>query len=241
MRKYACLLVLMALGLTGCAIQSSQEYASYREEVDSWGYADYVLVTLKDLGADFVDMFSIEFSYGPGLIIDIQPTKLLQHGFGFAQVGRIGFRGRAAGFYHEVRKEGGISGLYYRSLDFTPVYGTMSLFERPRTLRDFTLRHETDRNWADIGVSLHFVFLGGGFYISPMNMVDFFADVVCLPYNIALRPIFRVGMNLNPPEIDLGNDDTLAQVAKKFNLEKAKPLKGFPPAETADSLFRVGY
>ena len=216
---------------------SSEAYAKYREEVDSWSLLDRTWITCKDFVNDFVDIFSLEVAFGPGLLADVQPTKLGEIGLGYTKTGKIGFRGRAAGFYSEDRREGGLSGLYYRDMDFAAHYGSPALFERPAGIRDFTLRHNDDRHWADIGASAHLVYLGAGAYVSPMQAVDFGLSLVSLPYNLLVRPVANLA-GFRPPEIDLADDDTVAQIRRKYNYQYVKPLDGFPPAEKIDELFR---
>ena len=221
-------------------MQSSHEYAAFRNEVDNWGWWRYFVITWKDLGADFTDIVSCEFSYGPGMLIDVQPTKLAEFGMGYGEFAKMGWRGRACGFYREERREGGVSGVYYRSLDFLPQYGNLSLFDRPRTLRDFTIRHNSDRHWSDLGLSGHLFFLGGGLYFNTMETFDFALNLVSVPYNAILRPFGNV-LGFRPPEVDLANDDTVASVRKEHELKLAEPDEGFPPAEKIDEIFRIGY
>jgi len=219
---------------------SSPEYAAYRQEVDGWGWFKYAAVSFGDLAGDLLDIFSVEVSMGPGFLYDIQYTKLGEMGGGYADYVKIGMRGRACGVYREKRREGGISGLYYRELDFYPIFGNRALYERPRGLRDFTLRHNSDRHWADLGGSIHAGLLGGGAYVSPMEAVDFGVNLLCLPYNLVLRPIGNL-CNFRPPEIDIANDGRFAQVRKKHNLRVVEAEEGFLPAEVLDELFRLGY
>jgi hypothetical protein len=222
-------------------LTSSERYAAYRQEVDSWGWPKIFLITCKDLAADAADIVSLEVSFGAGILVDVQPTKILEVGVGYADVGKVGWRDRAAGYYHEIRKEGGLSGVYYRHMDLEPVYGTSDLFhKRARTMRDFALRHNSDRHWADIGGQVHLAVMGGSAYVSPKQAVDFVVAVVSFPYNALIRPVGNL-FGFRPPEIDPADDDTVAQVRRKYGVVLVREVEEFEPAETIDELFRVGY
>ena len=127
-------------------------------------------------------------------------------------------------------------------MDMQPIYGTPPLFDerRPGRMRDFTIRHNSDRHWMDIGGNVQFMALGGNMYFSPYETVDFLIDVVAFPYNALLRPAFA-SWGFNPPEIDIDNDDTTAIAREKAELTVVNPETGFPPAELIDQLFRTGY
>jgi hypothetical protein len=237
MRKCGWLAVAFLVALSsGCAIQSSEKYAAYRQEVDR-GFFGYFGMTVKDLVLDLLDIPSAELSFGPGFLLDVQPTKILEAGAGYTDTAKMGWRKRAFGFYREVRKEGGLSMLYYRHMDLQPIHGTLPLFARERGMRDFTMRHNTDRHWTDIGLQGHAVFFGAGAYVSPFETADFAVDVIAFPYNAFLRPLFNL-MHFRPPEIDLADDDTTAEARKKHELPVVNQEEGFPPAETIDKLFR---
>ncbi len=245
MRKHAWVVIaFLAVVSTGCTtMESSAEYSAYRKAMDTAPHGGYFWMTCKDLALDFTDILSAGVSFGPGLLIDIQPTKVLEIGAGYADVATIGWRHRASGFYREIRKEGGISGLYYRHMDLEPIYGTPQLFnknERPRAMRDFTIRHNNDRHWLDIGLNFQLVAFGADVYFSPEETADFLVDVVAFPYNALLRPLFN-SWGFRPPEIDIDNDDTTAIAREKAELTVVKPETGFPPAELIDQLFRTGY
>jgi hypothetical protein len=222
-------------------LESSEKYNAYRQEVDGWGLAANTWYTCNDWLLDLTDIVSIEMSFGPGILADVQPTKIGEIGLGYADVTKVGWRKRAAGYYHEKRREGGIYRIYYRHMDLTPVYGTPDLFRRPRTLRDFSIRHNvTDRHWADVGAQAHALAIGASAYVSPKEAIDFAVSTVCLPFNLAIRPISRT-LNFNPPEIDLGEDDTRAQVRRKVGLDLYNEPEEFLPAEVLDQGMRVGY
>lgn len=243
MKKHAWVVIaFLAAVSTGCTtMESTAQYNAYRKNVDNLGFGGYFVMTCKDLVLDFTDIFSAGISFGPGMLIDVQPTKILEFGAGYADVATMGWRHRAAGHYREIRKEGGISGVYYRHMDMQPIYGTVPLFlERPRALRDFTIRHNSDRHWADIGGNFQFMAVGANIYASPHEAIDFLLDVVAFPYNAFLRPIGNV-CGFRPPEIDIVDDDTTAVAREKAELTVVNPEAGFPPTELIDQLFRTGY
>jgi len=235
-------IAFLAAVSTGCStMESTTQYHAYRKSVDRAGSSGYFAMTCRDLALDFTDILSGGISFGPGFLLDIQLTKVGEIGAGYADVATMGWRHRAAGYYREIRKEGGISGLYYRHMDMQPIYGTPPLFnERIRAMRDFTIRHNNDRHWMDIGGNFQFVALGGNLYFSPYETVDFLIDVIAFPYNALLRPTFA-SWGFNPPEIDIDNDDTTAIAREKAELTVVNPETGFPPAELIDQLFRTGY
>jgi hypothetical protein len=245
MRKHAWVVIaFLAVVATGCTtMESTTKYNAYRKTVDKLTFPQYLGMTCKDLGLDLTDILSAGISFGPGILIDVQFTKIGEIGAGYSDVATMGWYRRAAGTYREIRKEGGVSGLYYRHYDMEPIYGTPQLFDenvRPRALRDFTIRHNTDRHWADIGGNVHFMAFGANIYVSPYQAADFLVDVVAFPYNAFLRPAFN-SWGFRPPEIDIDNDDTTTLAREKAELTVVQPETGFPPAEVIDQLFRTGY
>jgi hypothetical protein len=232
--------VLVCIACVGCAVRSTQKYDAYRNVVDKWSYPTYVWVTTKDLVLDLTDIVSWEMVFGPSLLVDVQPTKVLEVGGGYADVGKHGWRNRFMGWWREKRTEGGASMLYYRSMDFEPVFGTVRMWEFPPTIRDFAIRNNVDRHWLDVGAQVNILWGGFGLYVSPSQTVDLLANLVEYPYNILLRrPLYLFG--LRPPEFDFMNDDTPAQARKDVSLKLIDPGKGMLAAEVIDETFRVPY
>lgn len=233
-------LLLACVACTGCAVRGSAKYETYREVIDSWSYPQYVAVVTQDLVLDVLDVFSVEMAFGPSFLIDICPTEALEFGVGYADVGKIGWRNRMLGFWTETRAEGGFSMLYYRKLDFTPVFGTVSMWDFPTTLRDYAIRNNQDRHWMDIGAQANILWGGFGAWVSPMQMVDLAANVVQYPYNILLRRPLNY-LNFYPPEFDFADDDIAARIRHEINLKLIEPGRGFLPAEKIDEIFQVPY
>lgn len=225
----------------GIPVVSSESYDAYRREVDSWGWGDYFLISCKDLLFDFTDILSAELSVGPGILVNIQPTKILNIGAGYGELSKVGWRKRALGFYREDTREGGISYLYFRQKRLEPIYGTPDLFvSRDRAISDFTIRHNSDRHWLDIGAEAHIIALGGSAYFSPFETVDFGISLVSFPYNAFVRPLGN-SMGFRPPEVDMARDDTMARVQDKYGLTLVRWREDLPPFEKADELFRLAY
>jgi len=243
MKKFTPLMlaaILLVCACAGCVVRSSEKYDAYRMVIDKWSYPKYAWVTTKDLILDFTDIFSWEMAFGPSFVIDIQPTKVLEFGFGYADVGKHGWRNRFAGWWTEKRVEGGFSMWYYRSLDFTPVFGTASMWDFPPAIRDFAIRNNVDRHWTDIGAQINIIWGGFGAWVSPTQTVDFLANLVEYPYNIFLRRLLNK-VNFRPPEFDFMDDDTPARIRRQLGLKLIEPGKGMYAAELIDEIFRVPY
>jgi len=241
-RFTAILLALVSAAvISGCV--SSKEYSEYRREVDSRPFLVNYADTWKDWFCDMGDVASLEFSAGQGIGVYAQPTKLANAGVIFSDVMKLGFRKRGIGFYREVRKEGGATWFYYRDLEYDPIIGTRGLFDkyqRLRSLQDFTIRHNADRHWCDVGYEFNAVFFGNSFFVSPYETFDFLASTVLMPYNLILRvPLSKAHITL--PEIDIGDDDTVAQIRREHDVELIPSHDNFPPAETLDELMDFGW
>ena len=236
--------VVAALFCAGCAsMEGSQEYVEYHEELDEISHAQYRAMATRDLVADFGDIFRGHLAVGEGIGLSVQPTELLQVGALFADTKRVGWQNRNLGVWSERRKEGGIGWNYYRDYVLSPVYGQPGHFDeyvQHRGFDDFALRHNYESHWADIGLSLHVVFVGGGFYISPKEIVDFGFALVTYPIAM-LRPQFRDRTVLPPPRVDFSDDDTPAHIRRELGLEMVPQQPGFEPAEKFNEWFRLPY
>ena len=235
--RLASVLCLAGL-LTGCVMSGS--YESYRTEADSRPFFRQQYDTCYDWFADLVDIASAELSAGEGIGLCVQPTKMATFGALFEDTLKVGWRKRGFGFYREIRKEGGLSWFYYRDTVYEPKIGTPGIFDRDALKREFIIRDNDDRHWMDIGAEGHFIFGGGGLYVSPKEALDFVGNTVTLPYNLILRPILN-WTGVRPPELDLANDDTLAQIRKEENMELIRAGNTFEPAEVLNDLMDVGY
>ena len=237
-RWLAGVIILGALASSGCT--SSGPYKSYSEEIDSWSYPKHFGITCADWVKDLADVVSVEVGAGETIGLDLQPTEILQVGFVFGDVMKLGWRNRGLGFYREVQTEGGLSWGYYRSRRFEPIIGTASLFERPRLFEGFPIRDNNEWHWADIGGEVGLVFCDASAHVSPKKALDFCVSTVMLPFNLIFRyPLTKMGMRI--PEIDLCDDDTPAEIRKKYQLELIKNPAGFEPTEVLNDLWKVPY
>jgi uncharacterized protein YceK len=240
MRVHACLaaLVLAAALLSGCS--ETRSYRSYADEVDNRTYGQTVGIVFKDWALDFVDIFGIEVGGGETIGINLQPTEFLQMGFLFSDVMKMGLRDRSCGFYRDVRKEGGLSWFYYRDMQFYPLIGTRSLFDRPRVFKGFPLRFNNEWHWLDFGGEVGLVFIQFSAHVSPKQALDFLVDTVLLPYNLGIKPgLASAGVRL--PEIDICEDDTAAEIRRKYQFELIRHPEMFEPGEVVNDMVRLPY
>ena len=231
--------VLCLTGLiSGCVM--SEKYSAYRTEVDDRPFFRQQFDTWHDWFTDLADVASAELATGEGIGFNVQPTKLFTAGLMFEDVLKVGWRKRGCGFYREVRKEGGLTWFYYRDALYEPKIGTPGIFEREPLKRGFIIRDNDDRHWMDIGMEGHLIFFGAGAFVSPKEALDFLGNTVTLPYNLFIRPMLN-WTGVRPPEFDLADDDTLAQIRRKHDLELIRAGKMFEPAEVLNELMDVGY
>ena len=231
-------LTSVVLLCAGCMM--SKNYEAYRGELDDRSFLENYADTWGDWFGDLSDVASIELSAGRGIGVNVQPTKLVQTGVLFEDVMKVGLRNRGFGFYSETRKEGGLSWAYYRDMTYDPIVGTPCLFDRERRMQDFSIRHNSDRHWCDVGAEFHAVCVGASAFVSPKQTLDFVGNTITLPYNLLLRPVVK-HMGLHPPEFDLCNDDKAAAVREKTGAKLIEEPEEFEPAETLDELMRLDY
>ena len=236
--RLAGVMVLCVMVFSGCAM--SRPYKGYSDEVDSWSYPKRFAVTWMDWGMNLVDIFSLELGAGECIGVNVQPTELLQTGFLFGDVGKLGWRNRGLGFYHEVQEEGGIGWAYYRSRRFEPILGTPSMFDRPPLFAGFPIRTSEEGHWMDIGAEVGSIFFEVSAHVSPKHVLNFGIDTLMLPVNLILRYPFRaIGIRL--PEVDLCNENTPFRVQKKYELRMIVNPNGFIPTEVLNELWEVPY
>jgi len=238
--RYAGVLVALCAVVFASGCVTSERYAAYREELDERTFLENYADTWCDWYADLGDIIGLEFSAGEGIGLNVQATKVGNAGFMFCDVMKLGYRARGFGFYREVRKEGGASWFYYRDLTFEPIVGTAPLFDREPLLQDFTIRHNSDRHWGDIGGEIHIIFGGGSAFVSPKELADFLGNTFMLPYNLLWRPsVGTLGMQL--PEFDLSDDDLSSRARRKHDVDLIRTDERFLPLETLDELMKMGY
>lgn len=228
------LLMLAVVMFAGCA--ESRTYKSYSDEVGSWSYPKKIGIAFKDWFLDGTDIASFELGTGETIGFDIQPTKVFEVGALTGDVFKFGLRERAFGFWREVRTEGGFTWFYYRDQRFEPALGTPALFERPRLFKGFPIRYNKPYHWMDIGAEVGVIFFQVGAHVSPKHALDFAFTTVMLPLNVVIKPPLDA-MGLHLPELDICDDDTAAQVRKKYDLELVNYPERFEPIETFGDVF----
>ena len=236
--RLAGVMVLSVLVFSGC--EMSRPYKNYSSEVDSWSYPKRFAITWMDWGMDLVDVFSLELGAGECIGVDVQPTEILQTGALFGDVGKLGWRNRGLGFYHEVQKEGGLGWAYYRYRRFEPILGTSSMFDRPPLFSGFPIRTNEEGHWMDVGGEVGLVFFEASAHVSPKKALNFGINTLMLPVNLILRyPFKAIGIRL--PEVDLCGLDTPTRVQKKYDLHMIGYPNGFVPTEVLNELWEVPY
>jgi len=231
--------VLSCVIVAGCA--ETQAYETYREDVASWSIPKHIGVTFKDWFFDATDIVSVEVGIGETIGFNIQPTEPLQIGFLYGDVFKFGYRDRGLGFYRDIRRELGITGMhYYRDMTIEPVTGTQGLMERPRIFKHYPLRSNEDWHYGDIGAEVGLVMVQAGAHMSPKEALDFAITTLALPWNLLVRPVLcRAGAHF--PEIDICEDDTFARLREQYGITLVKHPEGFWPAEFINDLFRTPY
>ncbi len=203
----------VVLAVTGC--KSSPSYKSYSDETEEWSWGRNVGAMLKDVGLDFVDIVQLDVGAGEGLLANVRPTKLAQIGVGYVDALKLGWNQRSLGYWRDCRTEGGVSVFYYTDADFEPVYGTRTLFDRGYKIEDWTILHNEDHHWLDLGASLHLLFLGADANLSPKEALDFVLGLLNVPFTLVPIPDL---LGIRWERIDLSNDDTRAEVRRKYDL-----------------------
>jgi hypothetical protein len=232
------LIVLGAVALSGCA--ESRAYKSYEDEINSWSYGKRFAITWKDWWMDATDIVSLDMGAGENIGVTVQPTELLQAGALFGDVMKFGYRSRGLGFYRESRSEYGFSAVYYRDMQFEPIMGTPSLFERPRAFKGFPIRFNKEWHWMDLGAEVGVVFFSTSAHVSPKEALDFAVSTLMLPVNLFVRPpLDRAGVRM--PEVDICEDDTASRLRAKYDLELIRQPEMFGPTETLNELVRTPY
>lgn len=242
MKAPAWMMVLLAGFLSvGCnTMRGSQSMEEYRAELDQVSYGRYWGMVCKDLARDFGDIFRAHVAAGEGIGLDVQATELGQAGVLFVDDMRFGWQDRSLGMWTETRKEGGLFWNYYRSYETDPIYGTETLFERPRAFKDFALRHNTENHWADLGAQGHLIFLGAGGTVSPKETLDFAIGLLNLPVAL-VRPVFPSVIGIEAPVFDYSEDNTPAQMREKHGLVVVPQAPGLEGAELLNDWWRLPY
>jgi hypothetical protein len=137
---------------------------------------------------DLCDIVDFSVGGGPGFLINAHATKLAQAGAGYSDAYHVGFRGRSAGFWHEKRKEIGVSLLYYQKIRRERITGWVESFRSDKMDLDTSAvyANAVDRGFTGIGATVH-----------VMVLVD-----------VNVRPIQALDWALGWFTIDILDDDT---------------------------------
>ena len=230
--RLAGVMALCVMVFSGCAM--SRPYKSYSDEVDSWSYPKRFAITWMDWGMDLVDIFSLEVGAGECIGVDLQPTKILQTGFLFGDVIKLGWRNRGLGFYHEVQEEGGIGWAYYRSRRFEPIMGTRRMFDRPPLFEGFPIRNNEEGHWMDIGGEVGLVFFEASAHVSPKKALNFGVNTLMLPVNLILRYPFK-GSASACRRWTCATKTRPHRVQKKYELAHDRQPRGLHSGRSAES------
>jgi hypothetical protein len=243
MRASFCVGLMLAVAVcAGCGtMKGSQAYQNYKAEMDQTypTFGSYLAMTLKDSLMDFTDIFRFHAAGGEGIGLDVQPTEPLQFGFMFTDNARMGWQKRSFGVWNETRREGGVGWAYYRSLEMEPIRGQEAMFDQPKAFKDFTLRHNSEFHWADIGFQTHLVFFGFGFYFSPKETIDFLYGLGNIPIAV-LRPGIQA-MGLDAAQLDYSEDDSPAAIRRKYGQVWIPQAEGFEPTEMLNDWMELPY
>lgn len=227
-----------AIVLSGCA--QGRAYKSYSDEVNSWSYPKTFVITWKDWALDLLDIPVLEIGAGETIGIDLQPTELLQTGFLYGDVMKVGWRQRAFGVYRQIHQEIGASWVYYRDTRLEPAIGTPSLFDRPKLFKGFPIRFNDEYHWMDIRAEVGFIFGQVNAGVSPKEALDFTLTTLQLPINLLIRwPLAKAGFDM--PDVDIMEDDTRAHIRKKYDVTLVKEPEMFEPTETLNDLIKLPY
>jgi len=214
--------LLGILALTGC--MSAPKYGDYRQEVDSWGYGKKVGIAFRDAGLDLLDIVSLEGGTGEGFLVNARLTKIAQAGAGYFDGLKCGNKGRCRGFWREKVAEGGLSVFYYKKIMTDPMWGASyskekGFFNHERyNYDDWTLLHNDDEHWGDVGVDIYALFGGVGFNFSPKETVDFVGSLINIPAAIIIDPIWEGLLGLKRADVDFADDDWRAELRRLYDL-----------------------
>jgi hypothetical protein len=213
--------VLTVAGLlSGCRVydydqvELSQQYQTVADVKRDWSYTDRLYVAAKDVCWDLLDVVSLDTSWGDGMIANVHFTRFANAGLGWFDGLRVGWDQRASGTWAERGYEYGVGPFYWKDKTKEPVYGNRILFERGYSYTGFELdKNNVDGEALDFGARLHLAYVGASVDVSPKEVVDLFASVGGFAYTLVLWP-FSAVYDLDPPEIDLSDDNELSRIRK---------------------------
>jgi len=233
---------LLASGLVGCRVydydqvELSQEYQTVADVKRDWSYTDRLYVSCKDVWWDLLDIVSLDTSWGDGLIANVHFTRFGNLGLGWFDGLRLGWNQRASGTWAERGYEYGVGPFYWKDKTKEPVYGNRVLFENSYSYTGFEIdKNNIDGETLDIGARVHLAYVGVSADVSPKEAVDFVVSVGSFAYTLVLWP-FSAIYDLDPPEIDLSDDNELSRIRKELGT-----LSGQIYQPTSPFLERTGY
>jgi hypothetical protein len=109
---------------------------------------DRVVYYFPSRFADFLDIWKLNGAVGPGIAINLRPTKGLQAGLGAYYATRFGLRGRRTPIWYEESSEGGFDGMYYEG-------------------------GNTERGFFEFGGTIHFILIGFEMAFDIEEALDF--------------------------------------------------------------------
>lgn len=123
---------------------------------------------------DLIDIVDFSIGAGPGFLVNVRLTKLAQIGGGWSDSRRIGFRGRSAGVWREIRKEVGVSLLYYQKIEREKIAGWVETMRVEKMDLDTSdvYADNNDRSFLGVGATVHVGVLVD-VNARPMQAVDF--------------------------------------------------------------------
>lgn len=139
-------------------------------------------VYFHDRGQDFADIWRLGLTYGPGALVNVRATKLVQVGLGGMDGYKFGLQGRARGHWKEFRGEGGVSFIYFINYNKTFISGNETLAEKIAAVRPKDQGEEIladldpfygDRSLTEIGFTVHAFAIGVEFAFDFYSFMDF--------------------------------------------------------------------
>ncbi|HEY3319828.1 MAG TPA: hypothetical protein VGP72_05055 [Planctomycetota bacterium] len=156
----------------GLEKQATGQNAEHSDEQQSLGRqaGHYFLSRFYDL----IDIVDFSVGAGPGLMVNVRATKLVQAIGGYSDAYRVGFRGRSAGVWREKRKEIGVSLLYYQKVQRERVTGWVESFRSEKMDLDTSTvyANNNDRSFLGVGATIQAGVLVD-VNVRPMQALDF--------------------------------------------------------------------
>ncbi|MBL8694020.1 MAG: hypothetical protein JNJ88_07970 [Planctomycetes bacterium] len=209
MKKVVAPLVL----LLGCAAGACRSTQAHQNVVDqtSWNYGDLLWTASKDAFHDLFDVAYVNVGLGDGLLLDVQATKVLHGGLGWADTVRWGTRPRSIGAWSQRQAEYGLSLFYWRDINRQAVWGTEFLFDQSMSYKGFDLDHQNETgHWTDLSVHAHVALVGVEADVAPKEVIDFTISFGHWVWTLfGLKSAFHE-LGLSGPDADLSGDDSRA-------------------------------